>query len=65
MNTELLIGAVTVGLGATVVMDLWAVFLKHAFNIPLPNYCLVGRWLHHMTNGTFKHPSITAAAQQA
>ena len=64
MRIELLISAVAVGLGATVVMDLWAVFLKHAFKIPSPNYCLVGRWLRHMTNGSFKHPSITAAAQK-
>jgi hypothetical protein len=64
MKIELLIGAVTVGLGATFVMDLWAVFLKHAFKIPSPNYCLVGRWLRHMTNGSIKHPSITAAAQK-
>jgi hypothetical protein len=64
MKIELLIGAVTVGLGATLVMDLWAILLKRAFNIPSPNYCLVGRWLRHMTNGTFKHPSIAAAAQK-
>src|SRR5712691_4761802 len=64
MKIELLIGAVAVGLGATFVMDLWAVFLKHAFKIPSPNYCLVGRWLRHMTNGSFKHPSIAAAAQK-
>src|SRR6266852_9267284 len=64
MKIELLIGAVAVGLGATLVMDLWAVFLKRAFNIPSANYCLVGRWLRHMTNGAFKHPSIAAAAQK-
>src|SRR5258708_29278749 len=64
MRIELLISAVTVGLGATFVMDLGAVFLKHAFKIPSPNYCLVGRWLRHMTNGSFKHPSITAAVQK-
>lgn len=64
MKIELLIDTVTVGLGATFVMDLWILFLKHAFKIPSPNYCLVGRWLLHMTNGTIKHPSITAAAQQ-
>ncbi len=64
MKIELLIGAVIVGLGATFVMDLWAVFLKYAFKIPSPNYCLVGRWLLHMPNGLFKHSSITAAAQQ-
>lgn len=64
MKIEMLIGAVTVGLGATFVMDLWAVFLKYAFKIPSPNYCLVGRWLCHMSNGSFKHPSITAATQK-
>jgi len=64
MKIELLIGAVVVGLGATLVMDLWTVFLKRAFNIPLPNYCFVGRWLRHMVDGVFKHPSIAAAAQK-
>src|SRR3979409_1755217 len=63
MKIELLIGAVAVGLGATFVMDLWTVFLKHAFKIPSPNYCLVGRWLRHMANGSFKHPSISASPQ--
>ena len=64
MKIELLIRAVVVGLGATLVMDLWTVFLKRAFNIPSPNYCFVGRWLRHMTDGVFKHPSIAAAAQK-
>lgn len=63
MKIDLLVGVVFVGLGATLVMDFWAVFLKRAFNIPLPNYCFVGRWLHHMTDGVFKHPSIAAAAK--
>src|SRR5258706_8489459 len=64
MRIEPLISAVTVGLGATVVMDLWSLFLKHAFKIPSPNYCLVGRWLRHMTDGSFTHRSITAAARK-
>src|SRR5262245_8463074 len=45
-------------------MDLWTVFLKRTFSIPLPNYCFVGRWLRHMTDGVFRHPSIAAAAQK-
>jgi len=64
MKIELIVGAVVVGLGATLVMDLWTVFLKRAFNIPSPNYCLVGRWLHHMTDGVFMHRSISAAAER-
>src|SRR5262245_29153043 len=64
MQVELLIGAVAVGLGATLVMDLSAVFLKRALAIPSPNYCFVGRWLRHMANGAFKHRSIATAAQK-
>jgi uncharacterized integral membrane protein len=66
MSTEVInfLGAVVVGLGATLLMDLWALFLKYAFSIPLPNYCLVGRWLRHMPEGTFRHASIAAASQK-
>jgi len=64
MKLTLLVGAVVVGLGATLVMDLWAVLLKLAFKIPSPNYCFVGRWLRHMTDGVFTHPSIAAAARK-
>jgi hypothetical protein len=37
--------AITVGLGATLVMDLWLLFRKHALKIPPLNYCFVGRWV--------------------
>lgn len=58
------LGAVVVGLGATLFMDLWALFLKRAFGIPAANYCLVGRWIRHMPEGTFTHASIAAASQR-
>ena len=66
MSTEAtyFLGAVVVGLGATLFMDLWALFLKRAFSIPSANYCLVGRWLRHMPEGTFRHASIVAASQK-
>jgi hypothetical protein len=54
-------GAVAMGIGATLVMDLWNLFLKRAFSIPSLNYCLLGRWLCHMPAGTFRHANITAA----
>jgi hypothetical protein len=64
MGTEAtyFLGAIVVGLGATLFMDLWALFLKRAFSIPLANYCLVGRWLRHMPEGTFMHTNIAAAS---
>jgi hypothetical protein len=51
-----------VGLGATLVIDLWALLLRRGFNIPSLNYCLLGRWILHMPGGTFMHQSIGAAA---
>jgi len=56
--------ATAVGLGATLVMDLWAIFLKRAFNIASPNYCFVGRWLSYMPEGIFLHSSIAAAPKK-
>src|SRR5215203_3161270 len=62
MSTEQAIAAVAIGLGATLVMDLWNVFLKGAFGIPSLSYCVLGRWLRHMPEGTLRHASIVAAA---
>ena len=59
-----IMGAVSIGLGATLSMDLWNLFVKRAFGIPSLNYCLLGRWLRHMPEGTLKHSSITAAPQK-
>jgi uncharacterized membrane protein YagU involved in acid resistance len=53
-----------VGIGATLVMDLWNLFLKRTFSIPSLNYCLLGRWVRHMPGGTFRHTSITATPQK-
>ena len=65
MSTEansLLIAAL-IGVGATALLDLWSVFLTRAFQSPLPNFCLVGRWFSHMTEGRFRHASIATASQ--
>ena len=53
--------AVLVGLGATFLIDLWALLLRRGFKIPSLDYCLLGRWLLHMPGGTFAHRSIAAA----
>ena len=64
LEAQYIIGATLVGLGATLVIDLWALLLKRGFNIPSLNYCLLGRWLLHMPSGTFVHDSIGAAEQK-
>lgn len=59
-----IVGPIAIGIGATLFMDLWNLFLKRAFSIPSLNYCWLGRWLRHMPGGTFRHASITAAPQK-
>lgn len=64
MNTEifnLLISSVVIGIGATVVMDIWALMLQRVFGIASLNYALVGRWLVYMSKGIFHHENIGAA----
>jgi hypothetical protein len=56
--------AVAIGVGASLLMDAWNLILKRAFSIPSLNYCLLGRWLLHMPEGTLLHSSIAAAPQK-
>jgi hypothetical protein len=65
IEASYILGAVAVGIGATLVMDLWNLFLKRTFSIPSLNYCLLGRWLRHMPAGTFRHANINAAPQKS
>jgi hypothetical protein len=60
-----LISTILIGLGATLTTDLWALFLKHAFKIVPSNFCLVGRWLQYMPEGTFIHSNIASAPQKS
>ncbi len=56
-----IVGAIVIGFGATLVMDLWNLFLKRRFNIPSLSYCVLGRWLRYMPEGTLRHANINAA----
>jgi hypothetical protein len=64
LETNDVLGAIAVGIGATLIMDLWSLLLKSAFSIPSLSYCLLGRWLRHMPGGTLRHASIAAAPQK-
>lgn len=60
IDTPYIVGAVLVGLGATLFIDLWALFLRRAFSIPSLDYCLLGRWVLYLPDGTLVHESIGA-----
>lgn len=64
LEPQYIIGAILIGLGATFVIDLWALLLRRGFNIPSLDYCLLGRWLLYMPEGRFMHDSIAAAAEK-
>jgi hypothetical protein len=64
IETTHIVGAILVGLGATLVMDLWALFLRRVFDIPSLNYCLLGRWLRTIPEGMIVHDSIAAAPEK-
>ncbi|MEA2765971.1 MAG: hypothetical protein QOK07_2375 [Gemmatimonadaceae bacterium] len=59
-----ILAGIAIGIGATLIMDLWNQFLRRAFGIPSLNYCLLGRWLRHMPDGTFRHANITATPRK-
>lgn len=52
---------VLVGIGATVVLDVWSMILK-GLGVPTLDYALVGRWAGHLCRGRFAHASIAKAA---
>jgi hypothetical protein len=53
---------VVIGVGATVVMDLWALFLALVAGEPKANWAPVGRWFYHAGRGRLFHESISDAA---
>ena len=44
-----LLGAVLTGCAATALMDGWSFLRKRLFQIPLPDYGLLGRWIGHIS----------------
>lgn len=51
---------VLMGIGATVIMDLWLMFMR-ALGVPTLNFALVGRWVGHLCHGRFSHTRIGQA----
>ncbi len=58
---EFAVRAAMVGVGATLVMDLWALLLKQ-FGIPSLNFALLGRFIGHLPEGRLVHESIARSA---
>ena len=57
-----LAAAVPLGIGATLVVDGWALLRRAAFGTPLPDYALVGRWFGYLPRGRLRHSQIASSA---
>jgi hypothetical protein len=55
---------VGIGIGATVLIDVWNFTLNRLFGVRTLDLCLLGRWIGHMRRGVFRHRGITSAAAQ-
>jgi hypothetical protein len=62
MMGEFLWRSVVLGVAATALLDVWALFLQRTFGIAPPNWAMVGRWVGHLPQGTFVHEDIGRAA---
>jgi len=58
---ESIVFILLIGIGATLVMDLWALLRKQLFGISPTNWGMVGRWIGHMRKGQLRHTSISSA----
>ena len=58
--SEFTLRAVLIGVGATMVMDAWALLLR-LFGIPSLDFALLGRWLGHLLRGQRMRASIARA----
>lgn len=54
--------ALAIGVGATVVLDLWSLYVAKAFRVRGLDFGLLGRWVGHLGRGRLRHESMQAAA---
>jgi hypothetical protein len=57
---EFALRTILIGVGATMVMDVWALLLRQ-FGVPSLNFAFLGRWIGHLPQGHWKHESIAKA----
>ncbi|MBQ4829424.1 DUF2938 domain-containing protein [Alteromonas sp. MMG017] len=52
---------ILIGIGGTIVLDIYAWLLATFFGFPATNWLLVGRWVGHMKSGQFIQPALSKA----
>jgi len=60
-EAEIIVRAILVGIGGTIMLDLYALLLQRFFNVPATNWAMVGRWVGHMPKGRFVQSNLGRA----
>lgn len=60
-RTEFLLKVLFIGIGATVVMDLWLYSLRQ-LGVSTLNMAFLGRWIGHLPKGQFFHENISKSS---
>lgn len=58
---EFILRGLIIGVGATLAMDLWALFLRRAFKIASLDFKLLGRWFLYLPKGKWIHAPIMSS----
>lgn len=58
---ELVGRGVVIGVGGSLTIDAWALFLRRSFGVSGLDYRLLGRWIGHLPRGQFFHQGIGKA----
>ena len=64
MSLSTVLAGLAIGAGATLVMDVWNALLKRALGVSSLDFCLLGRWIRHVPEGTFRHTNIRDSARR-
>ena len=60
-GVEFFARGVIIGVGASTLMDIWALFSRRAFHIQGLDYAMLGRWIGHFPQGRFFHERMASA----
>lgn len=63
-STLYFLNTIFIGIGATLLFDIWGLLLKYGFKINPSNFCLVGRWILYMPEGIFRHSNIGSVSKK-
>ncbi|MEN5081955.1 DUF2938 domain-containing protein [Bosea sp. TWI1241] len=55
---ETILRAIVIGIGATALLDLWALLLNRTLGQPMANWAVIGRWFAYLPRGRFMHDTI-------